>query len=517
MKLAIISSLILSIMHSILFYGQKWGISIFLFTIVGLFLFIQILQKNEKIKNKKALLLSIPIIILSATYFIFNNSFFNFFNIIVILALFAIMTISAVLGELKIQKIVVNTFILFFGPVEELDESAREISKNFTKKEEKQKDKNPLPKQIGKGIIYSLPLLIIVIILLVTADEMFASIFNYIFSNIFRIINLKTIYSLVFRTFIIVALTFYFIGIIIKIKNNKLKQEETTNTSKIKIDAITLNTLLTLLNIVYLLFTITQGIYLIKQIQLNSIANYAQYARTGFFQLMAVSIINFVIILICKNNKKEVNSKVKGYTKTMNVILAIFTIVILVSSVIRMNLYKTEYGYTFLRLMVYFIQITELILIIPTIIYIIKEKFNIVKWYMAITICMYIIINFINIDYIIAKGNIDRYFKAEENQKNKIDFSYLKEKTSTDGLIEITRLLETEDKELKARANNYLLEQYEKLKKEKGSLQEFNISKMRAKKELEKLNLKYDTTYIETTRKNSINNRNSKNYIKTIK
>lgn len=513
MKLAIISSLILSIMHSILFYGQKWGISIFLFTTVALFLFIQILQKNEKIKNKKALLLAIPIIILSATYFIFNNSFFNFFNIIVILMLFATMTIISVLGEIKIHKLIENLFILFFGPIEELDESAREISNCFIKKEEKQKaqNKNSLLKKIGKGILYSLPLLIIVIMLLISADEMFAYIFNYIFTNIFRIINFKSIYSLVFRIFIIVALTFYFIGMIVKIKNNKLKDEEKLNRKQIKIEEITLNTLLTLLNIIYLLFTITQIIYLIKQIQLSNITNYAQYARTWFFQLMAVSLINFVVILICKNNKKEVNNKIKAYTKIMNVLLAIFTIIILISSVIRMNIYETEYGYTFLRLMVYFIQITELILIIPTIIYIIKEKFNIVKWYMIITISMYIILNFINIDYIIAKGNIDRYFNAKEDEKNKIDFSYLKEKTSTDALIEITRLLKIEDKNLKAEVNNYLLSQYEELEEEKQSLQGFNISKIRAKKELEKLNLIYDTNYIENVRQRNINYNNSRN------
>ena len=148
----------------------------------------------------------------------------------------------------------------------------------------------------------------------------------------------------------------------------------------------------------------------------------------------------------------------------MNVLLAIFTIIILISSVLRMHLYEKEYGYTFLFFLVYFIQITELILIFPTIIYILKEKFPITKWYMAITICMYIIINFVNIDFIIAKGNIDRYFNIADDEKQKIDFSYLKTKTGTDALPEIARLLETNDNLLKARVNNYLLEKYEDLK-----------------------------------------------------
>lgn len=234
----------------------------------------------------------------------------------------------------------------------------------------------------------------------------------------------------------------------------------------------------------------TQAIYLIEQMKSLGEINYAQYARTGFFQLMAVSIINFAVILISKKNTAKVSNSVKKYTKVMNVFLAIFTVVLLVCSVIRMNLYAQEYGYTFLRLMVYFIQLTELILIIPTMFYIVKEKFSILKWYVIISISMYVLVNFMNVDSIIAKRNIDRYFKEAQNEKNKIDFSYLSEKTSTDAIPEIIRLLDTKDPSLKARVHYYLLTEYEKLKEEKQSFPSWNLSKERAKKELEKLNLK---------------------------
>ena len=494
MKLAVLFSLILSILHSILFYGQNKGISIFLFATVGLFLFITILQKQEKKKNKKALILSVPILLLSATYFIFNNSFFNVMNIIVILFLFLIMTLVAVLGEIKPQRIIENIVVLFFGPLEEIANSAREISKCFSKKEEnvenKPKRKNILAKQIAKGILISLPILIIVLILLSTADETFALIFSNTFKTIFNLINLRTIYSLLFRMLIIMALTLYFIGIILKIVNNKLNNEEVKNKNGIKIEGITLSTLLTLLNVIYLLFAGVQGMHIIEQMQNPNITNYASYARTGFFQLMAVSIINFVIILISKNNKKEIGAGIKKYIKLMNVILAIFTIIILITSVLRMRLYEQEYGYTFLRLMVYFIQITELILIVPTIIYILKEKFKILNWYLVITIIMYTALNFVNLDYIIAKGNIDRYFASTES-KREIDFSYLQKHTSTDAIPEIIRLLEAEDKNLRTSVNNYLYEKQLESESRKDTWQSFNISRNRAKKELEKLNLQY--------------------------
>ena len=148
--------------------------------------------------------------------------------------------------------------------------------------------------------------------------------------------------------------------------------------------------------------------------------------------------------------------------------------------------------------MVYFVQITELLLIIPTLVYIVKEKFNIFKWYLPIIIIMYLTVNFMNIDSFISKGNIDKYI-LEKGTKREIDFNYLK-RTSTDALPEIIRLLEVDNKELRTEVNNYLFNEYENLKDKEMTFQNFNISELRAKKELEKLNLKYESNLKITTR-----------------
>ena len=81
MKIAVVGSFLIAILHSVLFYGQKLGISVFLFCIALGFFIIYILEKCKKIKNKKALILCVPILLISATYFIFNNSFFYVANI----------------------------------------------------------------------------------------------------------------------------------------------------------------------------------------------------------------------------------------------------------------------------------------------------------------------------------------------------------------------------------------------------------------------------------------------------
>ena len=206
--------------------------------------------------------------------------------------------------------------------------------------------------------------------------------------------------------------------------------------------------------------------------------DYANYARQGFFQLMAVSLINLVIILIT-SKKEEINKKL-NYTKIMNLLLAGFTIIILCSSFYRMYLYEKAYGYTFLRLMVYFALITEIILIIPTIMYILDIKINLTKTYFVVIILMYILVNYVNIDYMIAKKNIDRYF---EDANYELDMNYL-QTLSVDATGQIIRLQNAEDENILKQVNYYLYKV--KSETENINLQNFNINRVIAKSKVEK-------------------------------
>ena len=206
--------------------------------------------------------------------------------------------------------------------------------------------------------------------------------------------------------------------------------------------------------------------------------DYASYARQGFFQLMAVSIINLAIILVT-SKRNEINKKIT-YTKIMNLCLAVFTLIILVSSFYRMYLYEQEYGYTFLRLMVYVSLITEAILIIPTVLYILDFKINLTKTYFVVIIVMYIIVNYINIDNIIAKRNIDRYFE-DQTGTYELDMNYL-ETLSIDAVGQVERLKGTNDEFLEFQVRVFL--DNAKTEVENITWQNFNINRAIARSEL---------------------------------
>ena len=142
-----------------------------------------------------------------------------------------------------------------------------------------------------------------------------------------------------------------------------------------------------------------------------------------------------------------------------------------------MNLYEAAYGYTTLRLLVYVTLMTETILMIPTVMYIFNSKVNIFKAYFVIILCSYVVTNYMNIDYMIARRNVNRYYI-----NTKIDLDYL-ENFGYDNIPVLYELYnKTDDMKIKEELKEY----FNNMKEEEcKNIFEFNISRYRGMKILE--------------------------------
>jgi len=483
----LIGALFLSLWQSLLFWKQDLGISVLLFTIPIIWITTKLLKGN--IKNKKALLISIPIIVLSSTYFIFDNLTFYLINIVLIPILYLIMVIWAI-SDFQIKSIIYKIILMIFEPLNYIGDVIRAVLKEFNPKEKdeqigEKKEKN----NIFKAVCFTGIIALIVIGLLCSADNEFAK----IFSTIFKDINIFNVSELTGRIIIIIIAFFYFAGFFMNMldKENGLKEFEKDEKAEKK-ESYTIRMMITVLNLVYLVFCFTQ----IKVLFTEQNIKYSEFARKGFFQLMIVSLINIVMILKANNKNLRENEKQDKYKKTMCIVMVIFTLVIIISAFARMTLYQQNYGYTRLRILVDYTLITEIILLIPTIIYILKNKIDLIKTYFVIIITMYCLVNFINIDKIIMKNNFNRY-----KETGYIDLNYIMEMNNSD-LIE--QLLELKDTEFKysekaysqsdtdkqeiqeqigkqQRELNGYLASWKKSFNETHTLAEFNLPKMRAK------------------------------------
>lgn len=506
MKKIVLGALFLSILHSILFYGQDFGVSVVLFVLPMLLLIIYSLHSKNKVKNAKAFILSIPITLLSLTYALFNNGVLNFINMIAIIVLTTTMITWAIYDKFKFKDAFCKVFSIIFKPFGSIAEGVRVISNNLFKRKENvvQVNKKTIKerkviKQIIIGLVISLPLLIIILALLISADTIFAELLEPIRYVIMNIFNIKFLSSIYFRIIFIILLFMYVVAFIcsmLKMDSNK----KINNSKGISMQNITVNTVLTVLNIVYFLFSIVQFVYLFTSLGTSENFDYATYARRGFFQLMFVTLINFVIIITTSLNKRETTKGINIYTKIMNMLLIVFTIIMILSSFLRMYLYEQEYGYTFLRLLVYFILLTELILAIPTFVYVFNKKISLLKYYIVIISTMLVLLNFTNVDKTIARRNVDKYI-SEVNLKDKeakIDIKYLK-RLSVDAIPEIVRLYQnTSNVSLKSNIERYLKynpkiasrsDKKIRVLFEHKNFQEFNLSQYEAKKAIQSLDL----------------------------
>lgn len=478
-----IGAVIFSIWCVTLFFGKGIGLSMFLFIVPITYFIIHLLEKNRKQINSKAKILIIPIILLASTYFIFNNSFFNTINIFAIPVLVIFMILESFKENIELNLGLISKILeMFFVPLSFIGETFEKLRQSLEGKFKINIDSNKdrKIKKVIEAICITLPIVLVIIVLLSSADEIFGSIFTELLKSILNGLSKIQLSTTIIRLFLIICAFIYFLCFFDYISSRYEKDEESEITKSKAKDNFTIKMILGALNIVYLLFCIIQ----VKSLFMRNVnINYAHYARQGFFQLMWVSVINLVTILIAKKSENKDEENRNKYINSMCLIMIIFTFIILLSSALRMYFYESVYGYTLLRLLVYCSLFTEAVLLVPTILYIMDKKINLAKSYFTIILTIYICMNFANFDNIIAKRNVDRYIET-----GKIDINYLKTETGTDAINQIMRILETSTdiENVKLDTEKYLNTVYAELNEQNMDFRDFNISKIFAKHLIEK-------------------------------
>ncbi len=242
------------------------------------------------------------------------------------------------------------------------------------------------------GVVIAVPLLAIVIALLGSADIVFREITDSLLENI----NFGNIFNVLFRIGFIFFASYCLTAYLCK---RTMREEVKDRREGEPILAITITGLL---SVIYLLFSGIQIVYLfLGRMKLPQGYTYSMYAREGFFQLLAVSILNLVIVLVAMSYFKE--SKV---LKIILTIMSLCTFVMIVSSGLRMIIYIRYYYLTFLRILVLWALAVLFLLFVGVIISIYRERFPLFKYGMVVVTVLYIAFSFSRPDYIIADINV---------------------------------------------------------------------------------------------------------------
>ena len=178
-----------------------------------------------------------------------------------------------------------------------------------------------------------------------------------------------------------------------------------------------------MLSVIYLLFSFIQIFYLfIGNMELPEGYTYAAYARQGFFQLLAVCIINLFLVLLCLHFFKD-----NLILKIILTVISGCTFIMILSSALRMFMYIATYNLTFLRFFVIWSLVVIFLLMTGITIYIYFQRFPLFFYSVAVVTVFYIGLSFSHPDYWIARYNLNPAHTAytEEYNTRTSDHYYL--------------------------------------------------------------------------------------------
>lgn len=480
-KLVLVAAFLLACVHNYLFFGNVPGISYPMFIIVFYLYIITFLKEQLRFHSAPSWSLFIVIIVLSMTFVLFNNPIFYALNFLLIpMLIFIHITFidSKKKREWSSIRLIIDTLDHLIPQSLRHVPTAFRMSRMVTDSSMKDTHKSVIAKVLI-GLAISIPMLIIVIALLASADR----VFEHFLGGLPHWLNEISIGEGIARltwVFILFLLMFgYLWGFIDTYYyrfNEGMPVEQRAEKTGFSIDPIIVTTILICMNMVYVLFVIVQFSYLFGAWDgiLPEGATFAEHARSGFNELIFVSMINFIVLIGALNFVGRGNSYLRKFIDIMLTLLVGCSSIMLYSAYIRLHLYEEAYGYTYIRFLAHGFMIYLAIMLVVAGLRIWMKQISLARMYIAISLISYVTVNYIGMDRMIAEKNMERY-----EQEGKIDQYYLME-LSTDAIPLIVTFSNQEGDMM----DELLQQEYSRLTQSDRNWPSFNYSRYRAEREL---------------------------------
>lgn len=168
-------------------------------------------------------------------------------------------------------------------------------------------------------------------------------------------------------------------------------------------------TVLAVLDVLYAFFLAVQcaalfgGADYLAQVGIS----YASYARSGFFQLVAVAAVNLACLLACLALCKGEGRGLR-MVQVLGTLLVAASGVLLVSALWRMNLYVGAYGLSFKRVLTYWGMAVLAVLLAAALWKVWHRHFRWFRVLLSVGVAGWLLLNYANVDALVARYNIGR-------------------------------------------------------------------------------------------------------------
>ncbi len=405
---------LVAISYDVLFWNKTYGLNVLIFaafSVAGCCLLLS--ARNIKI-TKWALLFIIPLAAFSIATLFYSNELLSTFSLFaVIVSLLAFGLISSLIPNGQPFRILSIPFLRQPDqPFEEWGAMYRDLLRPS------ETDSKPIYRQIVWGLLIAVPLLAIFTALFASADAVFSG-------WIANITHFKIDASLLWRIVRTLGVA-WFLGGALYVAFRPTYSLATPLKGTKPLEAVVSGIVLLLINLLFLAFISIQLRYLFgdSTFVLQNNLTFAEYARQGFFQLVAVMSLSTLLILAANRSYSHHGRPV--WLAALKLLLLSQVVVIGISALKRMHLYQEAYGFTVLRLYVewfiYFLFIAAAVIAMAVMVR--KISFaRLVHALLALSILAVVEVSLANVDGLIAAQNVNRFLKENKS----IDTSYLRQ------------------------------------------------------------------------------------------
>ena len=371
-----------------------------------------LMASGRKLGAYPAALLVLSLVI--ATGFARSDDGFVKFIMVCFLFLAVNLGLSLLAGQNRwtaagIRSLLESPSVFFGFSLGKLPESLRGLTVTF-------KNGGAASKKTGAvllGLVIAVPLLIVVIVLLVSADAAFAGLVEKLPDFDFP----QLIWTVLLGTG--AACVFYSRGAALL----HSPKTEATATSRKGIHQLTVNTVLIVVCIVYLVYLFSQTAYFVGGFAgiLPEGFTMAEYARRGFFEMGWLCAINLGIIAFAVG-LVEKTGETPLLTRVLCLFIGVVTLFFVVTASAKMGMYIASYGLTRLRVLTEVVMIFLGLATATVCVWLFVPKLPYMKVVLLLALVMGAAVIWADVDTVVASYNVRAY---QSGKLDAVDVEYL--------------------------------------------------------------------------------------------
>lgn len=469
-----ITSLILGLVFNIFIFDHNLGLNLPLFVtlLLGATLLLA-LEFNHGFKREVLILLPF-ILFFAATTAIIASGTVLFFDLVLVTYLLLLVVYLAThqrtLRSFKLRD--------YFGKLPgvvpaSLREANVEFRRAFTSDSRANTKSSALP--IVRGLLISLPFLIVFLLLLSSADMVFKDLVG-------GLLNIHINGDLITQLLLIAFVTSLLTGAyaLLFMRSPVDDGLDTIKTIRSGLGTTEAAIVLGSIGSLFLLFIAIQFRYFFggSDRVLSTSFTYADYARHGFFELIAVAVVSLGLLAWLKRSVKATTPRQIAVFKWLSVGLIVEVMIIMLSAHMRLSLYESAYGFTVLRLLSHlFIGWLAVVFVLMLLYIVRREREEQFAFRMFISVLgFFVVLNLINPEAFIARQNLARF-----HDTGKIDISYLVS-LSEDATPALTQLVQDNDSKASKETAAYMYSKQIRSQYKPNGWQEWNVSRQRSER-----------------------------------